>query len=312
MISLIIPAKNEVDNIPILVKEISSSLGELSYELIFVNDGSTDTTGEVLDSLARKDKKIKVINFRKNYGQTAAISAGIDIAKGNTVVFLDADLQNDPKDIPHMLRLLDQKKVDVVAGWRKKRQDKFFSRILPSIVANWIIGRVTGVRLHDYGCTLKVFRRDSLAPIKLYGEMHRFLPAYAAMSGAKITEIPVNHRPRRFGKTKYGLIRTGKVLLDLLTVQFLDHFLTKPIYIFGLVSFFCFGGAFLCLIYLIWIKLHGISFIQSPALLLGTLFSILGLMFLALGLLAELIIRIYYESQDKKPYLIRSTRNIKR
>lgn len=309
LLSVIVPAFNERENIFLLYKEIKKALWGISYEVIFVDDGSIDGTDKEIQKITNKDKSVKSIHFRKNFGQTAAFSAGLGVARAKLIAFLDSDLQNDPADLPRLLTTLNKTGADVIAGWRKDREDPI-NKIIPSKIANWIIGKVTGIKLHDYGCSLKLFKAEVLSNINLYGEMHRFLPAYAAMYGAKIAEVPVNHRPRTWGKTKYGIIRTVKVLLDLLTVKFFDRFLTKPLYAFGFISLVCFVAALVSLVYLILIKIQGFSFIQSPVLLLGAIAFTLAITFLGLGILAELIIRIYYESQGKRPYVVRSTRNL--
>ncbi len=306
-ISLVIPVYNEEENLEPLyqrIKEILEPLGK-EYEIIFVDDGSQDNSSQILDQLALKDPHAKVIHFRRNFGQTAALAAGFDLAQGEIVITLDADLQNDPADIPKLLGKMEDG-YDVVSGWRKDRKDPYLSRILPSTVANWLISRVTGVELHDYGCTLKAYRQEVVKELNLYGELHRFLPALASWMGVKIAEIPVNHHPRRFGKSKYGITRTFRVVLDLILVQFLLRYSTRPIRIFGgagLISFVV--GLFLgC--YLTVVKLffhHRIG--NRPLLILSVLLIILGIQLLSLGILGEFLTRIYYEGQNKKPYVIK-------
>lgn len=312
-LSLIIPVYNEEGNLPILYKKLRGVLANLakSYEIIFIDDGSTDKSFERLKKLADEDKNVRIIRFSRNFGQTAAISAGIEHSSGEVLVFMDADLQNDPEDIPLLLKKIEEG-YDVVSGWRKNRQDKFFSRILPSWLANKMISFITGVHLHDYGCTLKAYKRGVIKDIHLYGEMHRFIPAYAAMThGAKIAELPVRHHPRQFGKSKYGLSRTIKVILDLLVVKFLSGYFTKPMHFFGGVgsaAFFIGLAAGLIAIYL---KFAGIrDFVATPLPIFSALFLILGVQFVLMGLLAEIIIRTYHESQNKPTYLIKEKVNL--
>ncbi|RUM31215.1 MAG: glycosyltransferase [Aquifex sp.] len=306
MISVVIPAYNEEENIPILydkLKKVLDYLGE-DYEIIFIDDGSTDRTPEILKDLAQKDKKIKVIRFRRNYGQTAAIYAGFEHAKGEVIITMDADLQNDPEDIP---KLLDKMKegYDIVSGWRKDRKDPFLSRKLPSKIANWIISKVTGVELHDYGCTLKAYRADIAKRYRLYGDMHRFLPALAKRFGAKITEMPVKHHPRLYGKSKYGIDRTIRVILDIFLVKFLNEYITRPLYVFGGIGFILFSLGTLFGLYLTILKLFfGQDIGHRPLLILSVLLILSGIQLISTGIIAELIIRTYYESRNERPYII--------
>jgi glycosyltransferase involved in cell wall biosynthesis len=306
-LSVIVPILNEVENIPELQRQLHASLEQtrITYEVLYVDDGSTDGSYEALATIAALDTHVRAIQFRRNFGQTAAIAAGIAEARGDLVILMDGDLQNDPADIP---RFLDQINAgyDVVSGWRKHRHDAALSRKLPSKIANWLIANVTGVALHDFGCTMKAYRREVIREVSLYGEMHRFIPAYAVRVGAKVTEIPINHRPRQKGKSKYGLSRTGKVLLDLLVVKFLGSYSTKPIYVFGGLGFLSIMASLLALAMLVYIKVveHG-YFIQSPLLLLSAMLMIIGVQLLLMGLLAELTIRTYHESQQKPIYHIR-------
>ena len=305
MFSIVIPVLNEVENIPLLDQAIKEAMKGQAYEVIYVDDGSNDGSKEALEALAQLDPAhIKVIEFRRNFGQTAALAAGIDHSTGDVIVTLDADLQNDPADIPLMIEKIDEG-YDLVSGWRVDRQDRL-SRRIPSQVANRLISWITGVRLHDYGCTLKAYRREVLEGFHLYGEMHRFIPAYAGYVGAKIVEVPVRHHARRFGKAKYGLERTLKVILDLFTVKFLTSYSNKPIYLFG--------GTGLALIALSGIDLAVLvirrlvldeHMIRSPLLLMGVMLFTLGFQSILLGLLAELTVRTYYESQAKPTYSIR-------
>lgn len=309
-LSVVVPVFNERENIMPLHEALSEALEGREYELVFVDDGSTDGSLEALASVAEADPEhTLVIELRRNFGQTAAISAGIDHSQGEVIITIDADLQNDPADIPLLMDQIEEG-YDVVSGWRIDRQDKLLTRIIPSRVANWIISKVTGVKLHDYGCTLKAYRREVLEGFRLYGEMHRFIPAYAGWVGAKMIEIPVRHHPRRFGEAKYGLERTLKVILDLFTVKFLMSFANKPIYLFGGAGA---GLMFISLILLgvligrrIVLDEH---LIRSPLLQLTTMLFILGFQSILMGLIAELLARTYHESQAKPTYSVRSVLN---
>ena len=309
-LSIVSPVYNEHDNIPLLYQEVSAVMKDFSeWEFILVDDGSSDNSMEELMKIAEKDPKhVKVIALRRNFGQTAAIAAGVDHASGEVIVLIDADLQNDPADIPMILEKIDEG-YDLVSGWRKKRQDTL-SRRLPSTIANKIISRVTGVDLHDYGCTLKAYRREVITGIRLYGEMHRFIPALANTVGARICEVDVNHHPRRFGKPKYGLERTAKVILDLFTVKFLSSYANKPIYMFGGSGLMLSTVGFLILLFLAIRRIFWkISVVASPWFNVGIMIFILGFVLIMMGLLAELLTRAYYESQNKKTYTIRSLTN---
>ncbi len=312
-LSLITPVYNEQDNLPLLFEAVYRAIVPLncSWELILVDDGSRDKSLEVLKQYARKDPShIRVISFRRNFGQTAAIAAGLDYAQGETIVLLDADLQNDPADIPMMLAKLNEG-YDLVSGWRKSRKDNAITRNFPSMIANWLISRVTGVYLHDYGCTLKAYRRDVLEGFRLYGEMHRFIPVYASSVGAKITEMPVHHSPRRFGKTKYGLERTVKVILDLFTVKFLVAFSSKPIYLFGGAGGLLMAvGAAMMLYLLVRRLVFLISVTGSPLFQVSAMLFTLGFQSLLMGLIAELLVRTYHESQRKPTYTVRTMINL--
>ena len=312
MISIVIPAYNEEENIPVLyerLKKVLDSLGK-DYEIIFVDDGSEDRTPEVLKEIAEKDKKVKVIRFRRNYGQTAAMYAGFEHAKGDVIITMDADLQNDPEDIPKLLEKMEEG-YDIVSGWRKDRKDPFLSRKLPSKIANWIISKVTGVELHDYGCTLKAYRAEIAKRYRLYGDMHRFLPALAKRFGARITEIPVRHHPRLYGRSKYGIGRTVRVILDIFLVKFLNEYITKPLYVFGGAGFFLFLAGFLIELYLTFLKLFtGADIGDRPLLILGVLLILAGIQLISTGVIAELIIRTYYESRGEKPYVIDEKINV--
>jgi glycosyltransferase involved in cell wall biosynthesis len=313
-LSIVIPVYNEVENVAPLCEGLLAVLDgmERSAEVIFINDGSTDGTEQRLADAAAADPRVRVINFRRNAGQTAAMMAGIDHARGAVIVPMDGDLQNDPADIPNLVAKLDEG-YDVVSGWRRDRQDRFLSRVLPSMIANKIISAMSGVPLNDYGCTLKAYRRETLQGYRLYGEMHRFVPIYARWQGGRLTEVPVNHRPRRFGTSKYGLERIIKVVLDLVVVKFLTQYETKPVYIFGFAGAGFMGLAILSGLYALYLKLvDGVSFISTPLPLLVTLGVITGVMCILMGLLAELLVRIYFESQGKSHYTIKTMINFDR
>jgi glycosyltransferase involved in cell wall biosynthesis len=306
LVSIVAPVYNEKENLDPLHRSLTDALNELSYELVFVDDGSTDGSLDELLKLVEQDTDhVRVIELRRNFGQTAAIAAGIDHAHGDVIVLIDADLQNDPHDIPMMLEKIEEG-YDVVSGWRVKRQDAFLTRTVPSRIANWLISKVTGVPLHDYGCTLKAYRRDILEGFHLYGEMHRFIPAYAGGVGAKIVEVPVRHHPRRFGKAKYGFERTLKVILDLFTVKYLVSYALKPIYLFGGTGLGLILISFLILVYLIIRRLLlDEHMIRSPLLQMSVMLFILGFQSILMGLIAELLARTYHESQAKPTYTVR-------
>jgi len=309
-LSIVIPVHNESPNIKDLYDELTQVLGQYgrSYELLIVDDGSTDDSFEQLAALQARDPRLRVIRFRRNFGQTAAFAAGFAHARGRLVATSDGDLQNDPRDIPAMVALIDQGN-DIVCGWRKDRKDTFVNRRLPSVMANKLISWSTGVDLHDYGCSLKVFRAEVVKPLRLYGEMHRFLPAIASQIGVKIAEVVVNHRPRRAGVTKYGIGRTIRVILDLATVKFLLSYSTRPLQIFGLLGLITGGLGVAITLYLGYIRLfttQGIG--DRPLLLLGVMLVFIGIQLVTFGLLAEVMARTYYESQDKPTYVIREVR----
>ena len=306
MISIIIPIYNEEENIIRLSDSINKALSKIDYEVIFINDGSKDQSEEKIKTVINKYKNYKLINLRKNYGQTAAMQAGFDNASGQIIIPMDGDLQNDPEDIPKLLEKL-YKGYDVVSGWRKNRFDKKFTRVLPSKIANMLISKIGGLHLHDYGCTLKAYKKEILNDIKLYGEMHRFIPIYASWEGAKVTELAVNHRPRVAGKTKYGLSRIPKVILDLLVIRFFDKSLDRPIHLFGKFGLFMFFMAFLLTILALILKIFmSISFILTPLHLLVVFFTLSGLLCIFLGLVAEIQSRIYFESIGRPAYLIKN------
>ncbi len=311
-LSLVIPIYNEAENIPLLINSITQSLKDshLTYEIICVDDGSQDGSTNVLKDIAVNNPYLKAIILRRNYGQTPAMAAGFENATGKVIITLDGDLQNDPADIPLLLETL-EKGYDLVSGWRKHRQDDALTRLLPSKIANGIIGKITGVKLHDYGCSLKAYRQELIADMNLYGELHRFLPALAYIEGAKITEIPVNHHPRRFGKSKYGLGRTFRVIMDLLTVFFIKKFLTRPMHVFGFFGLISMILGFLIGVYLTFIKLGlGQSIGDRPLLILCVLLILTGVQLFSFGLLGELLMRTYHESQNRPIYRIREMINL--
>ena len=309
-LSVIIPVYNEVESIDEMHAALRGALSTFDHELILVDDGSTDGTVERLEALADKDREhTVVIEFRRNFGQTAAIAAGIDHATGDVIVLIDADLQEDPADIPMLVAKIEEG-YDVVSGWRRERKDAFLTRTLPSRIANALISAVTGVALHDYGCTLKAYRREVLQGFRLYGEMHRFIPAYAGGVGARIIEVPVTHRPRLRGKAKYGLERTFKVILDLFTVKFLISYANKPIYLFGGLGFLL-GLMSLVVLGVLSVRrvLYDEHLVRSPLLLLTVMLFILGMQSIMMGLIAELLVRTYHESQAKPTYTLRRVLN---
>ena len=307
-LSVVVPLYNEEESLPYLVEQLTDALrpsGE-RFELVLVNDGSSDRTAEVLEQLSHNVPELVAVLLRKNYGQTAAMAAGFDVAQGDVIVSLDGDLQNDPADIPMLLAKL-REGYDLVSGWRHQRQDAALQRKLPSRIANRLIGRVTGVKLHDYGCSLKAYRREVLSDMRLYGELHRFLPALAFIEGARITEVKVNHRARQFGSSKYGIDRTFRVLMDLLTVWFMKRFLTRPMYVFGFGGLIAMLGSLLASSYLLVVKLMGGDIGNRPLLTLAVVLGLAGIQLFCFGLLGELLIRTYHESQGRPIYRIRET-----
>jgi glycosyltransferase involved in cell wall biosynthesis len=305
-VSIVIPVFNEEENVPILAEEIREALQPqgIAYEVVAVDDGSTDGTWARLEAIHAQDPRWILVGLRRNFGQTAALSAGFDHVRGEVIVTLDGDLQNDPADIPRLLALA--KEYDVVSGWRKIRQDPFLTRRLPSHLANWLISKVTGIHLHDYGCTLKAYRREVVENLHLYGEMHRFIPAIASWMGIRLAEVQTHHRPRRFGRSKYGLTRTLRVFLDLITVKFLLSFATKPIQVFGLLGLFSTGLGVLIEAYLTALKLFaGAQIGGRPLLFLGILLILVGVQLVMMGLLGEMLVRIYHESQQKPTYMVK-------
>lgn len=306
-ISVFLPVYNEEPNLLPLQAKLEEALAKLgrSAEVIFVDDGSTDGSLRILREIAERDPRVRVVSLKRNYGQTAAMAAGIDAARGQVLIPMDADLQNDPADIIRLLDKLDEG-YDVVSGWRKNRQDKLFTRKVPSMIANRLISWIGGVPLHDYGCSLKAYRREALQDVRLYGEMHRFIPIYASWVGARVSEIPVEHHARTMGKSKYGLSRTLKVVFDLMTIKFMASYQTKPIYVFGSFGMLAFLVSVLAGLYAIFLKLfHKADFVQTPLPILAIVMFAVGVQFLLMGLLAEMLVRTYHESQEKSIYAVR-------
>ena len=310
-LSVILPIYNEAPGIPELFKEIQEALAAFDYEIIAVNDGSKDDSFEVLKAQAAKDERIKVINFRRNYGQTAAINAGIQFAKGDIVVLMDSDLENRPSDIPMLIDKLNEG-YDVVSGWRKDRwKGEFLRRKLPSLLANKLISKVSGVKLHDYGCTLKAYRKEVISDVKLYGQMHRFIPVYSKWLGGKVTEVSVNYQARKYGNSNYGISRTFRVLLDLVLIKFLDKYMQRPIHFFGGLGFMSFLLGTLVFIWALYYKLTGLKdFVETPLPILTAMLFIIGVLMILMGVIAEMLMRTYYESQNKFPFSIKDKINL--
>jgi len=306
-VSVFLPVFNEAPNLLPLHAKLDEALKTLgrSAEIIYVDDGSSDGSLRILREIAQLDPRVRVVALRRNYGQTAAMAAGIDAAEGKVLIPMDADLQNDPADIARLLQKLDEG-YDVVSGWRKNRKDKMVTRKIPSMLANRLISWIGGVPLHDYGCSLKAYRRESLEDVRLYGEMHRFIPIYAAWAGARVTEIPVEHHARTMGKSKYGLSRTIKVVFDLMTIKFMASYHTKPIYVFGSFGLLAFVISLLSGLYAVFLKIfHKADFVQTPLPVLSVVMFAVGVQFLLMGLLAEMLVRTYHESQAKAIYAVR-------
>ena len=312
LISIVVPVYNESDSIRLLINEIINVMKshQLLFELIIVNDGSVDRTSNVLENLSLEIKQLTVINLRKNYGQTAALAAGFDHSNGDIIVTLDGDLQNDPNDIPKLITNINEG-YDLICGWRFQRKDKLLNRRIPSQIANRLIGNVTGIHLHDYGCSLKAFKHEIIKDIKLYGELHRFLPVLANIEGAKIKEIKVNHRSRKYGQSKYGIDRTFRVLMDLLTVWFMNKFLTRPMYVFGFIGIISIISSFIMSSYLIVLKFLGESIGNRPLLIFALILGIAGVQLFSFGLLGELLMRTYHESQNRPIYRVREIKGMK-
>src|SRR5437868_745532 len=306
-ISVFLPVLDEEPNLRPLHEKLDKALQQLgrTAEIIYVDDGSRDGSLSILRELAERDSRVRVVSLKRNYGQTAAMAAGIDAARGKVLIPMDADLQNDPADIARLLDKLDEG-YDVVSGWRKDRKDKMITRKIPSMIANRLISWIGGVPLHDYGCSLKAYRRESLQDVRLYGEMHRFIPIYAAWAGARVTEIPVEHHARTMGKSKYGLSRTLKVVFDLMTIKFMASYQTKPIYVFGSFGMLAFLISLLSGLYAVFLKIfHRADFVQTPLPILSIVMFAVGVQFLLMGLLAEMLVRTYHESQAKAIYAVR-------
>jgi glycosyltransferase involved in cell wall biosynthesis len=311
-LSIVIPIYNEVENIDPLHKQLVDALDRWTndWEIVFVNDGSTDGSTQAIDEITATNAKTKAVHFRRNFGQTASIMAGIDYSTGDIIVTMDGDLQNDPKDIGLLVAKLEEG-YDVVSGWRQSRQDTEWGRRWPSQAANRIISWMSRLRLHDYGCTLKAYRRWTIENVRLYGEMHRYIPIYASWQGARVTELPVTHHPRLHGKSKYGLSRIRRVLLDLVVIFFLDRAMDRPMQFFGTAGLYLLGGAMLAGLYAVGLRVfEGVSFILTPLPLLVSLLTISALLCLFFGVLAEVQMRTYYETRNKRAYLVRETRNL--
>ena len=310
-ISIILPIYNEALGIPELLTQIEDAINNFNYEIIAVNDGSSDDSYEVLKDFAIKDKRIKVVNFKRNSGQTAAISAGIKNSSGEIIVLMDSDLENLPSDIPMLIQKINEG-YDVVSGWRQKRwENQFLTRKLPSLMANSLISKVSGVKLHDYGCTLKAYKKDILSDVNLYGQMHRFIPVYCNWQGGKVIEIPVNYQPRKYGKSNYGISRTYKVLLDLILIRFLEKYMQRPIHFFGGVGFLFFIMSFLSFSVSLYFKItNQKDFVETPLPILTAMFFIIGVLIILMGIIAEILMRTYYESQEKPPFSIKNKLNL--
>tara|TARA_Y100001978_G_scaffold139438_1_gene124682 strand:+ start:373 stop:1338 length:966 start_codon:yes stop_codon:yes gene_type:complete len=306
-VSIIVPVYNEQESISLLINEIVEvmNLNKISFELIVINDGSKDDTKKILKTLSQSTCQLVVINLRKNYGQTAAMAAGFDNASNDIIITLDGDLQNDPNDIPHLIAIINEG-YDLVCGWRFNRKDKLLSRKIPSKIANKLIGLVTGINIHDYGCSLKAFKKEIIKDIKLYGELHRFLPVLANIEGAKIIEMKVNHRSRKYGSSKYGIDRTFRVLMDLLTVWFMNKFLTRPMYVFGFIGIVSILSSLFITSYLLIIKILGEDIGSRPLLMFALILGVAGVQLFSFGLLGELLIRTYHESQNRPIYRVRN------
>jgi glycosyltransferase involved in cell wall biosynthesis len=310
-LSIILPIYNEEYGIPELFQEIQKALTDFEYEIIAVNDGSKDNSFNVLKSFAQKDNKIKVINLKRNYGQTAAINAGIQSSTGGIIILMDSDLENLPTDIPMLIDKLNEG-YDVVSGWRKNRwKGKFLTRKLPSVIANSLISKIAGVKLHDYGCTLKAYRKEVINEIRLYGQMHRFIPVYCKWEGGKVAELPVAYQPRKYGKSNYGISRTFKVILDLVLIKFLDKYMQRPMHFFGGAGFISFLFSSITFGLAVYFKLSGQKdFVQTPLPTLTVMFFIIGILMILMGVIAEILMRTYYESQNKFPFTIKDKINL--
>lgn len=309
-LSVIVPIYNESKSIPILFDSLESAVGQYDYEIIAVNDGSKDDSLNQLRKVCTRNRRVKAINFKRNFGQTAAINAGIQHASGEIIVLIDSDLENDPNDIPSLIGKLDQG-YDVVSGWRQNRwEGEFLTRKLPSMTANALISSISGVRLHDYGCTLKAYRRDVIKDVVLYGQMHRFIPVYCAWQGGRVTEMPVNYQPRRFGKSNYGIFRTYKVLLDLVLIKFLEKYMQRPIHFFGGAGILAFLVSFVAAVLAAYFKIMGQKdLVETPLPTIASMFFIVGIQLILMGVMAEILMRTYYESQHKTTYTVKELIN---
>ncbi len=310
MLSVVVPIYNEAEGIHLLFGKLLEALKDFQYEIVAVNDGSRDNSWDEMKKVAASNKNIKIINLKRNYGQTAAINAGIQYSTGDTIILIDSDLENDPADIPHLLKKLEEG-YDVVSGWRQNRwKGQFLTRKLPSLMANSLISRISGVHLHDYGCTLKAYKREVIKDVRLYGQMHRFIPVFCKWQGGSITEMPVNYQPRMFGKSNYGLFRIYKVMLDLVLIKFLDKYMHRPIHFFGGAGILSFIVMFLSSALAVYFKLtHQKDFVQTPLPTIAAMFFIIGMVMILMGILAEMQIRTYYESQNKFPFTIKEKMN---
>ncbi|RYC67693.1 glycosyltransferase family 2 protein [Spirosoma sordidisoli] len=309
-LSVIVPIYNESKSIPILFDTLESAIGQYDYEIIAVNDGSKDDSLDQLRAVCTRNPRVKAINFKRNFGQTAAINAGIQHASGEVIVLIDSDLENDPNDIPNLIARLDEG-YDVVSGWRQNRwKNEFLTRKLPSMTANKLISSISGVRLHDYGCTLKAYRREVIKDVTLYGQMHRFIPVYCAWQGGRVTEQPVNYQPRRFGKSNYGIFRTYKVLLDLVLIKFLEKYMQRPIHFFGGAGILAFLVAFVATLLATYFKITGEKdLVETPLPTIASMFFIVGIQLILMGVMAEILMRTYYESQHKTTYTVKELIN---
>ncbi|MBO0938138.1 glycosyltransferase family 2 protein [Fibrella sp. HMF5335] len=310
-LSVVLPIYNESKSIPILFDALAKAVGQYDYEIIAINDGSKDDSYAQLKKICAVDPRVKAINFRRNFGQTAAINAGIQYASGDVIVLIDSDLENDPNDIPKLLGKLDEG-FDVVSGWRQNRwENEQLTRKLPSRMANGLISYISGVYLHDYGCTLKAYRRDVIKNVSLYGQMHRFIPVYCAWQGGTVTEMPVSYQPRQFGKSNYGIFRTYKVLLDLVLIKFLEKYMQRPIHFFGGAGILAFLVTFVATILAAYFKLTGQKdLVETPLPTIASMFFVVGIQLVLMGVMAEILMRTYYESQHKMPYSVKETMNL--
>lgn len=310
-ISIVLPIFNESKSIPILFEKINAALSEFSYEIVAVDDGSKDDSWEIMRSIAEKDNRIKILRFRRNFGQTAAINAGIQHSSGNTIILIDSDLENDPADIPLLLEKM-KEGYDVVSGWRQARwKGQFLTRKLPSLTANKIISKISGVYLHDYGCTLKAYKKEVIKDVKLYGQMHRFIPVFCKWQGGRVTEIPISYHPRLYGKSNYGLFRIYKVILDLILIKFLDKYMSRPIHFFGGAGIISIGVSMLAFLLALFYKLTGQKdFVETPLPIMTAMFFIVGVLMILLGILSEILMRTYYESRSAYPFTINEKINI--